>query len=1123
LLLGPAGSGKTYRCLDEIRQELASGPEGAPLMLLAPKQTTYQLERQLLAAGSVQGYTRLQILSLDRLAHFVLQQMGCGLPSLLDEQGRIMVLRGLLARERDRLRLFRASARLAGFAQQLSLTLHELQQAMATPEMLEAVAAGVGWNPSLACKLQDLAVMMRLYNGWLESHELKDAECLMELAARSLSLAAPGAFPGGKLWLDGFAELSSRELELVMALIRHCPEAVITFCLDSVPGAKPFWLSHWSSVRDCYEACRRRLEMIPEAEIQCEVLSRKPTQGRFATTSALARLEQEWSEPTTAEPTASPELCLACCDDLEAETWFAAREVLAFVRGGGRFRDIVVLARNLESCHEAVHRVFSRFEIPFFLDRRESVCHHPMLELTRSALRLAAFQWQHEDLFAALKSGLTAASQEEIDRLENEAMARGWEGDFWINPIQVTDNPELTSWVSAWRDRVLPPFSKLIRAVGSPKHPRTGPKLAEALREFWDSLKVEDHLREWGAHESSAGKAGLPPAVHTTVWSQMNTWLTNIELAFPNEPLGVREWLPIVDAGLANLTVGVIPPALDQVLVGAVDRSRNPEARLAIVLGFNEGQFPARPPSPVILTDSDREELEKRQLHTGATVRRHLARERYLAYVACTRASERLVITWSKTDDDGAALNPSPVLANIRKLFPGTKVQEVSGRIESWTACAHDSELVVPMLKTLRGPGLAPPQNAAWKRLQQLPSVSRALAGVSHFQHPTTAVSLSPDLASQLYGPILQTSISRLERFAACPFQFFLHSGLRADERRQFELDVKEEGTFQHDVLAEFHFDLQRDGLRWSNLTPEEAKQRVAQCSDRVAKRYRQGLFKSGERSQFVAAVLTRSLQEFVATLVEWMRTQYRFEPAQVEVPFGLQSDHPSFALELENGRRLELSGRIDRVDLYRDPASGQTRFVVVDYKSSQKELKDLLMANGLQLQLLAYAAVLRRCPDPEKLFGSGPLVPAGAFYVSLKGKYSPQPTRAKALQDPSQSRKQAYRHSGRFDVDVLPLLDSRQESQGDQFNYRLTKEGLPHKNCREPLPAAQFLSLLDGVEATLKRMGQQIYAGETSISPYKNGKLTACEQCAFQSICRIDPWTHTWRVLKMPEGQTAE
>ena len=74
----------------------------------------------------------------------------------------------------------------------------------------------------------------------------------------------------------------------------------------------------------------------------------------------------------------------------------------------------------------------------------------------------------------------------------------------------------------------------------------------------------------------------------------------------------MRDWLPILEAGLANLTVGVIPPALDQVLIGAIDRARNPDLKLALVLGVNETLFPAAPAAPAILTDADRDELDGR-------------------------------------------------------------------------------------------------------------------------------------------------------------------------------------------------------------------------------------------------------------------------------------------------------------------------------------------------------------------------------------------------------------------------------------------------------------------------------------------------------------------------------
>src|SRR4051812_36758149 len=82
-VIGPAGSGKTFRCLEQVRAALKASPGGPPLLFLAPKQATFQLERELLSDPELTGYTRLQILSFDRLAEFVLDNYFAAPPRLL--------------------------------------------------------------------------------------------------------------------------------------------------------------------------------------------------------------------------------------------------------------------------------------------------------------------------------------------------------------------------------------------------------------------------------------------------------------------------------------------------------------------------------------------------------------------------------------------------------------------------------------------------------------------------------------------------------------------------------------------------------------------------------------------------------------------------------------------------------------------------------------------------------------------------------------------------------------------------------------------------------------------------------------------------------------------------------
>jgi ATP-dependent helicase/nuclease subunit B len=833
-LLGPAGSGKTHRCLTEIREALRNDPDGLPLVLLAPKQATFQLERQLLSSGNLSGYTRLRILSFERLAQFVFEQLNRPLPKLLSEDGRVMVLRALLERQRTTLKLFRASARMPGFATQLSQLLRELQQYHFTPDRLEKLSLEVGDSNRLNSKLSDLAVILGVYSDWLCDQKLQDADCLLDLAA---ALAASD-FKTGKnsfriegLWLDGFAQMTPQERQLLAAVAQHSERTTLAFCVDGEPQQNPPWHSLWAPVTETFLRCRDQFSILPDAQITVEALPRNPAQSRFASQPALQHLEQHWGgnaaftpklenthsaaiwseaslspreERTGREPergvadisslhapplpnpllrlrseereqTFGPQVesrlggvRIVSCMNPEAEVEFAAREIHRYVREtGGRFRDTAVLLRSLDGYHDAVRRVFARYDIPFFLDRRESVTHHPLAELTRYALRVAAFGWEHDDWFGALKTGLVHDDESAIDRLENEALARGWRGkSFWTQPLNLPGMPEHTAeYFERLREKLVPAFVTFSSALESLDHRFSGKQLAEAIRRLWRDLKIDRKMEQWSS--DAAENSLLPnPVLHETVWEQMADWLKNVELAFAEESLFPSEWLPIVEAGLGNLTVGVIPPALDQVLVGAVDRSRNPDLQIAFVLGVNEGIFPAPPAAPALLHRVDREKLALHNAPVGPDFLNQIGLERYYGYIACTRARSQVVLTFAHRDNGGQELNPSVFVSDLQRLFPSLTVEEFTG-VSGWKSAEHWNELLLPLLS-----------DAALAQRSELataaPSIEAVLAKWRQLNSIPEVESLPPELVERIYGPELRTSVSALEDFAACPFRFFV-------------------------------------------------------------------------------------------------------------------------------------------------------------------------------------------------------------------------------------------------------------------------------------------------------------------------------------------------------------
>lgn len=1096
-LLGPAGSGKTFRCLAEIRAALKAQPAGPPLILLAPKQATFQLERQLLADAELRGYSRLRILSFERLAEFVLTERRLGTPPALSEEGRVMVLRALLLRHAGQLQRFGQSARRPGFAKELSALLAELQSHGHSPARLGELSQRADLPAELRAKLHDLGILLGAYRDWLVAHQLQDANHLLETAAAALP--PKGKLAIAALWMDGFAEMTPAEVDLLAAVLPHCERATLAFCLDHEPPADESWLSIWSVVGKSFRRCREQVAALLHGEPELEFLPRDPARSRFSENSALAQLEAGWAKPKPAGGTSSgsPPRLIACANPA-AEALLAAREIRKFVRRGGRYREAAVLVRGLDGYQKPLERAFRRYGIPCFLDRRESVTHHPLAELTRSALRTVAFDWPHEDWFAALKAGFAPVAETEIDRLENEALARGWRGAKWRSPLVLPEpEVELGAALERLRRKVLPPFEALAEVFVAYQHRPTGGQLVAALRDFWRLSRAEETLAEWS-------QAAAEAAVHATVWDQMNDWLDNLARAFPETAMPLREWLPVLEAGLANLTVGVIPPALDQVLIGAIDRSRNPDLKLACVLGLNEGVFPAAPAAPPILTDDDRFHLDGRKIVLGPNLHDRLSRERYYGYIACTRPTEMLLATFAHADAAGKKLNASAFVGHLRRLFPEMTAEEFVER--DGRDAEHSCDLIPPLLD-----GAAVTGN--WAQLRQLESLQPLAARLRALGTGAENERLSAELAGKLYGPVLKTSVSRLEQFAACPFRFFIHSGLRAEERKVYELDFREQGSFQHDVLQGFHEQLAAEGRKWRDVSPTEARDRVGRIAEEMLAHYREGLLRDSAQTQFTARVLTRALQDFIQVIVGWMHTRYRFDPAAVELDFDEHGTLPAWRLELGDGRALLLRGRIDRVDLFRAPGAAETWCVVMDYKSSGKKLDPLLVECGAQLQLLSYLNVLQRLPA-ENALGVKQLVPAGVFYVSLRAPHAGGDSRA-MLQTAAASRQEAYRHTGRFDLGALRMLDASGADRGEQFNYRLKQDGTPYANSTELLAPAEFQRQLAAVEARLREMGARIFSGEAKVDPYRKGGETPCGFCDYAPVCRIDPWTHEYRLLK--------
>lgn len=1130
-ILGRAGTGKTRYCLDSIRRELLADPEGPPLILLVPEQATFQMERALVTAPDLRGSIRAQVLSFRRLAWRVGQEVGGLTRPYISDLAQHMILRRLLERHEGELQiLHRGAWRQPGFVAELAAALQELKRYRLSPADLRQVSTSLqaqDRHSPLALKLHDLALLWEEMEKALAPRFL-DPEDTLELLAANL-LQAP-SLRGAEIWVDGFIGFTPQEYAVLESLLKVCRCVHIALCLDSRELQKP--VLEGDPFYPTRETLARLKDLVHRLEVPVDppAVLDKEVPYRFLLAGELAHLERNFFHPA-APAWEGPvnHVRLLAATDRRAEVEGVAREIIHLCRTRCyRWRENALLVRDLELYRDLIANVFADYDIPFFIDAKRPLIQHPLVELVRAALETVAQNWAYDPLFRFLKTDLVPMSREEVDILENYVLAHGIRGSRWLDGRPWTyrrrytldeetataeDSSDLER-INDLRDKVVTFLGPLDRALRQARNCR---EMTLALYNLLLRLKVPEQLESW---RSRAMAVGLwdEAQEHAQIWETVVQTLEQLVEILGEEALTLDEYTKVLTAGLEGQRLGLIPQGLDQVLVTSLDRSRHPEVRAAFLLGANEGIFPARPAALGFFKDAEREELEQKGLNLAPGSTRRLLDEQHLVYIALTRSREFLYLSYALADEEGRALRPSPVIGRLKALLPGLR--------ETFLGAEPDLQGASPLNLIARP---APALSHLAGRLRQL--VAGRTPDPVWFevynwarQHPLyrqhlekiiTAIfyanreePLQPEVSRALYGETLKTSVSRLERFRACPFAHFLGDGLRLKERQRYKLVPPDLGQFFHAALKELAETLEREQLDWSRLEVGQCQQLCREIVAELAPRLQNEILLSTARYRYLTRKLEQTLERAAAVLAKEARYS-TFRPAGLEVAFGPRGQLPPLRITMPGGQVLEISGRIDRVDV----APGQQGLWVriIDYKSSSTDLKLAEVYWGLKLQLLTYLEVL--LTHGQDLLGQ-PCLPAAVLYFPVINPLV-------RSSGPSQDRD--------IEEELLKKFKMKGLLLGDPGALSLMDNRWPQPSPLLPgskssiLSPEQFALLRQHMRRILEDTGRQILEGVISISPYRRKGSSPCPHCPYRQVCGFDPLLpgNSYRFLHDPDIQT--
>lgn len=1086
-VIGRSRSGKTSFCLNEIKEKQQIGKR---LIYIVPEQYSLQAEKELVA--STGGILSATVLSFRRLADNIFSEKGGADGKFLDDTGKLIILRHILNKNKDKLKYFGIVCSRQGFISRLGETLSTFSMQGIYPEDIKEYATAFSEDSAISLKLEDTALIYSEYRDFIKSRYVSSDD-MLTIAAQKMTEAK--YIDGAEVWLDGFYGFTHQEYEIIGKLITSCKSVTVTLNMDP-SCAKKDSMNMENIFYEPWDTMMRLKKISLERNIALE--KNIYLKDNYYSSAGIARLEKEYNGWNINSSADSNGINLLTASTVIEEINMCASKIISLVRDKGlRYRDIAVTARALNDYDEHVRLIFSHYEIPFFMDAKRTVMGQAYTELILSIINMTADNLSYESVFRCLKTELTPLSRDERDILENYVVRYGIKGREWLKERWQTgfENEETSEKEDAINDiknKAISPFIDFYKRFKAGRH--SVKEITLALYEVVKQTEVAERLSQKSEYAEKKGNLDKAQE-YIRCFELISELFENMTKLLGGDEVTIKEYGEILEAGLGGLKMGIIPAGMDAVMVGDIERSRLPDIRALFVIGVNEGVIPSNNfDTENLFNEREIETLENLGAdmpHSGA---RLAFEEQYLIYMGITRPSEFLYICRNKNDFDGRETRPSSIIGRIKKIFPNIEDEEFD------ELSIKSVDRPIPVLHRL-GNGIAE-DNIVWKEaaewlVKEKEFKNRAEIIKNGAEVNNIEENLSKKNLNVLYGNKPYTSVSRLETFARCPFSYFAQYSLGAKPRKIYEIKTPDIGSIFHNVLEKLIWKMRESGLTWQTISEDKAKELTESIIDEMVPEPENKILLSTAAYSYLVKRIKRITGRAVFALRKHMNSG-KFETLGSEITFGT-GELPAIAVEMPGGKDILLRGKIDRVDIYRKDGNGYIK--IIDYKSGSQEFSLSDIYYGLQLQLLLYMDAFIK--TGKVMIKDEPGI-GGVFYFKIMDPVI-KDYELKGV-DPYKLLYKKFCMSGLAcsDPEVLEALDTGlvPGERSEIISIYRKKDGTVSGSA---VNKEFYESLMSYTVKKAGEIGQKIIDGDVSISPVLNGKTLPCDYCEYKSLCCFD------------------
>lgn len=1083
IIYGRAGSGKSQFCFNDIKENINKTRDNynaKKIYIITPEQFSYTAEKKLLDVLE-DAAINAEVLTFERMAHRVINEVDGSHQISLSKSGKAMLIYSLLSENKRNLKFL---GKTDENVELVATAITEFKKHNVTVEALNKVTKETE-DKYLETKLSDLKLMYEKFQDNIADKFIDENDNLTKLVEK---IDKTNMFDGTTIYIDEFAGFTSQEYKIIEKLLSKAKQVNVTICTDSVEFNK---MKESDIFYENKKTLKKLVELSGEKEVELVPLN---SLYRFKNKELLHLEQNLYKIPYSKYEEGLENIELFLANNQYSEIENIAKEIEKKVRDEGyRYKDISVITKNIDTYSGLIKAIFSKYEIPVFIDEKKDLNQNILVKFILALIEIFSKNWSYEAMFNYIKIGLLDITQDEIWALENYVLKWGIKGDKWYKEDWNFENENYK--IVEIRNKIIEPLIKFKNTMYGKKDVES---ITKAIYEFLINNNINkkiarkiDELEQIGQLETANE--------YKTSYDIIINLLDEIVMIFGQTKISFEKYIELLKVGLKSSELGKIPANSDGIIIGDVDRSRSHKVRLIYIIGLNDGAFPNVNRDEGFLNDKDRDTLKYSGIELAKGTVELLYDDNFNIYKALTTAEEKIYLSYASADNEGKSLRPSIFVIKLKKIF--TQLKEKSDIIEQEEELSNKNSTFDDLLINIRNYKDGKEINPIWFDIYRIykqdeewnDKLGKAIKGLAATNNPER---INKQNIDKLYGDTLKTSVSRLEQYRSCPFSFFLKYGLSLKDKNTFKIQSIDTGNFMHETIDSFFNIINEREINLREITDEELEEIIESIISEKLELKKNYIFTSTDKYKILAYRLKKLIKRAMKYII-YSITVSDFDILGNEVEFKNEADYPPIVLELEDNKKVEITGKIDRIDIASNIEGKYIR--IIDYKSSTKTIDLNQVVAGLQIQLLTYLDAVTNIENAQ---------PAGVLYFNLIDPIVKSDRNLTDEQIEEEIRKQ-FKMQGLIlaDVNVVRMMDKTLEP-GTASSvipaYIDTKENVS-KTRSSAIKKEEFENLQKYINKIIKDISKEILGGNIDLKPYnKNGK-TPCEYCEYKPICQFN------------------